>query len=47
MGLEWNVIPQMLINVGTALNHAITIATKMKVTKENMKKNVEIFLKNK
>jgi len=45
--LEWNVIPQMLINAGTALNHAITIATKMKVTKENMKKNVEIFLKNK
>ena len=43
--LEWNVIPQMLINAGTALNHAITIATKMKVNKENMKKNVEHFFK--
>ena len=46
--LEWNAIPQMLINTGAALNHAITIATKMKVNTENMKKNAEKFLnKNK
>ena len=43
--LEWNVIPQMLINTGTALNHAITISTKMKVNTANMKKNVKDFLK--
>ena len=42
--LEWNAIPQMLINTVTALNHAITIATKMKVNTGNMKKNVEHFL---
>jgi len=45
--LEWNAIPQMLINTGTALNHATTIATKMKVKTESMKRNVEEFLKSK
>jgi len=44
--LEWNAIPQMLINAATALNHATTIATKMKVNTEKMKANVELFLKN-
>ena len=42
--LEWNAIPQMLINAGTALHHAITIAKKMKVNTANMKRNVERFL---
>lgn len=42
--LEWNTIPQMLINAATSLNHAITIATKMKVNTENMERNVEQFL---
>lgn len=42
--LEWDAIPQMIINTGTALNHAITIATGMKVNTANMKKNVERFL---
>jgi 3-carboxy-cis,cis-muconate cycloisomerase len=44
--LEWDCIPQMLINTGTALNHALTISAKMKVNTANMKKNVERF-KNK
>jgi 3-carboxy-cis,cis-muconate cycloisomerase len=44
--LEWNAIPQMLINTGTSLNHALTIAIKMKVNTGNMKSNVEKFLKN-
>jgi 3-carboxy-cis,cis-muconate cycloisomerase len=44
--LEWNAIPEMLINAGTALNHALTIATKMRVNSENMKKNVEQFLES-
>ncbi len=45
--LEWNAIPQMLIHAGISLNHAITIATKMTVKTEQMKNNVEQFLKNK
>ncbi len=46
--LERNAIPQMLVNASTALNHAIIIATKMKVNEGNMKRNVEEFLnKNK
>jgi 3-carboxy-cis,cis-muconate cycloisomerase len=44
--LEWNAIPQMIINTGAALNHAVTISTHIKVNTENMKKNVEQFLKN-
>jgi len=42
--LEWDAIPQMIINTGAALNHAITIAANMKVNTANMKKNVERFL---
>jgi len=45
--LEWNAIPQMLTNAATSLSHAITIATKMNVNSEQMKNNVEQFLKNK
>ena len=44
--LEWNAIPQMLIHTGTSLNHALTIATKMKVNVDRLKNNVEQFLKN-
>lgn len=44
--LEWNAIPQMIINTGASLNHALTIAAKMKVNTQNMKKNVDGFLKN-
>jgi 3-carboxy-cis,cis-muconate cycloisomerase len=44
--LEWNAVPQMLINAATALNHAVTISSKMKVNAENMKGNIEQFLKN-
>ena len=43
--LKWDCIPQMLINTGTALNHALTISAKIKVNTANMKKNVERFLK--
>ena len=45
--LEWHSIPQMLIYTGTSLNHALTIATKMKVNTEQMKNNVGQFLRNK
>jgi 3-carboxy-cis,cis-muconate cycloisomerase len=45
--LEWNTIPQMIINAGTALNHALNIIAKMKINTENMKRNIEQFLKNK
>ena len=44
--LEWNAIPKMLINTGTSLNHALTIASKINVNTDRMKKNVEQFLKN-
>jgi len=44
--LEWNAIPQMIINAGAALNHSLTISTKIKVNTDNMKKNVEGFLNN-
>lgn len=42
--LEWNAIPQMIINGGAALNHAILISSHIKVNADNMKKNVELFL---
>ena len=42
--LEWNAIPQMLINTSTSLNHALTISTNIKVDIGNMKKNVSQFL---
>jgi 3-carboxy-cis,cis-muconate cycloisomerase len=41
--LEWNAIPQMLINTGTALNHAISITESIKINTEAMKQNVERF----
>ena len=44
--LEWNAIPQMIINASTALNHSLTISTNIKVDTGNMKKNVDQFLKN-
>ena len=42
--LEWNAVPQMLINAAAALNHANFISTHIKVNTGNMKKNVEHFL---
>jgi len=42
--LEWSAIPQMIINTGAALNHAITISANMKVNTAIMKENVELFL---
>lgn len=44
--LEWNAIPQMLINTSAALNHALTISANMKVNTDNMRRNVERFNKN-
>ena len=38
-------VRQTLINTGSELNHAITIAKKIKVNTEIMKKNIEQFLK--
>jgi 3-carboxy-cis,cis-muconate cycloisomerase len=43
--LEWSAVPQMIINTGTALNHAISISSSLRVNTENMKRNVELFLK--
>lgn len=44
--LEWNAIPQMTINTGAALNHALTISTNIKINTDSMKRNVEQFLNN-
>ena len=44
--LEWNAIPQMIINTGATLNHALTISANLKINTENMRKNVERFLKS-
>ncbi len=43
--LEWNAIPQMIINTGTALNHAISISTTIKVNADVMQQNIEHFYK--
>ncbi|MEP7141298.1 MAG: lyase family protein [Ferruginibacter sp.] len=43
--LEWNAIPQMIINAGASLNHALTISTNIKVNTARMAQNVEQFLK--
>jgi 3-carboxy-cis,cis-muconate cycloisomerase len=45
--LEWNAIPQMIINTGTALNHAISISTAIQVNAAAMQQNIERFVKNK
>ena len=44
--LEWNAIPQMITNTGAALNHALTISSNIQINTENMKENMERFLKN-
>ncbi|MEO7044288.1 MAG: lyase family protein [Ferruginibacter sp.] len=44
--LEWNAIPQMLINAAASLNHALVISKGIKINTENMKRNVEQFLKS-
>jgi 3-carboxy-cis,cis-muconate cycloisomerase len=41
--LEWNTIPQMIVNASAALNHASTIGTNIKVNTEIMKENVARF----
>lgn len=41
--LEWNAIPQMIINTGTALSHAISISTTIKVNADAMQQNIERF----
>jgi 3-carboxy-cis,cis-muconate cycloisomerase len=43
--LEWNAIPQMIINTGAALNHAISISTTIKVNAAVMQQNIERFYK--
>ena len=43
--LEWNAIPQMIINTGTALNHAISISTTIKINAVAMQQNIERFYK--
>jgi len=44
---EWQTIPQMIMNTGTTLKHAITITEKMEVNTGQMKRNVEDFLSSK
>lgn len=43
--LEWNALPQMIINTGTALNHSINISTTIKVNAASMQQNIERFYK--
>lgn len=43
--LEWNAIPQMLINAGTALNHAISICKTIAINTNAMQHNIDFFLK--
>lgn len=43
--LEWNAIPQMIINAGAALNHALSISTGIKVNTETMQHNIDCFAK--
>ncbi|MDX1938701.1 MAG: lyase family protein [Flavihumibacter sp.] len=43
--LEWNALPQLLINTAIALQHATTIATAIKVNTAQMLANVETFNK--
>ena len=38
--LEWENLPRMMINAGTALRHAISITQTMGVSEENMKRNM-------
>lgn len=44
--LEWNAMPQMIINASVCLKHALTIGKSMKVKIDVMKRNVDQFLKN-
>lgn len=43
--LEWNTMPQMIVNASTALNHAITISSDIKVNTDKMRSNVEQFVR--
>jgi 3-carboxy-cis,cis-muconate cycloisomerase len=43
--LEWSAIPQMIINTGTALSHAVSISTTIKVNADVMQQNIERFYK--
>ena len=43
--LEWNAIPQMIINTGAALNHSINISTTIKINAAVMQHNIERFYK--
>ncbi len=42
--IEWVILPQLLLNAGTSLKHALTIASTMEVNTEAMRKNVDEFL---
>lgn len=41
--LEWECIPQMVINTVAGINHATTISEKIQINTENMKENVSQF----
>jgi len=40
--LEWQTVPQMLINTGASLRHTDTILSRLKVDKERMLRNIEL-----
>ena len=41
--LEWENLPKMMINTGTALNHSLTISKNLKVNVEAMQKNLDLL----
>jgi 3-carboxy-cis,cis-muconate cycloisomerase len=41
--LEWENLPKMMLNTGTALNHALTISKNLKVNTEAMQKNLDLL----
>jgi 3-carboxy-cis,cis-muconate cycloisomerase len=41
--LEWENLPNMMLNAGTALNHALTISKNLKVNTQAMQKNINLL----
>ncbi|WP_435354793.1 class-II fumarase/aspartase family protein [Emticicia sp. SJ17W-69] len=41
--LEWENLPKMILNTGTALNHALTISKNLKANPNAMQKNIDLL----
>lgn len=41
--LEWENLPKMILNTGTALNHALTISKNLKANPDAMQKNIDLL----